>query len=61
MVVTVVKGQRLHLWPTNLLKHSHAPPPTASGAHQHDMVAGTMFLCASCLSYALWFIVQVIG
>ncbi|KAK3140580.1 hypothetical protein QOZ80_5AG0402870 [Eleusine coracana subsp. coracana] len=61
MVVTLVKGQRLHLWPTHLLKSSNAQPSLASSSTSvhHDMVAGTVLLCASCLCYALWFIVQV--
>ncbi|WVZ79216.1 hypothetical protein U9M48_026822 [Paspalum notatum var. saurae] len=60
MTVSLLKGHLLHLWPSqlHLLKYSHANAPAASGGHHHNMVAGTMFLCASCLSYALWFIVQ---
>ncbi|KAJ1260104.1 hypothetical protein BS78_10G206600 [Paspalum vaginatum] len=59
MTVSLLKGHLLHLWPSHLLKYSHATAPAAaSGGHHHNMVAGTLFLCASCLSYALWFIVQ---
>ncbi|XP_062230193.1 WAT1-related protein At5g64700-like [Phragmites australis] len=58
MVVSLIKGRLLHLWPAHLLKYSHTQPPvSATGVHR--MVAGTLFLCGSCLSYALWFIVQV--
>ncbi|KAK8454607.1 hypothetical protein SEVIR_4G005500v4 [Setaria viridis] len=56
MIVSLLKGRLLHL-PTHLLKSSHGGAP-ASGAHHDGMVAGTLFLCGSCLSYALWFIVQ---
>jgi len=58
MIVSLLKGHLLHLWPAHLLKTSHAGAP-ASGGHHHDMLTGTLFLCGSCLSYALWFIVQV--
>lgn len=58
MIVSLLKGHLLHLWPTHLLKTSHAGVP-ASGGHHRDMLTGTLFLCGSCLSYALWFIVQV--
>ncbi|KAL6606477.1 hypothetical protein ACP70R_042130 [Stipagrostis hirtigluma subsp. patula] len=58
MVVSLIKGQLLHLWPTHLLKYAHAPAPASSAVAHHNMVAGTLFLCGSCLSYAMWFIVQ---
>ncbi|TKW35451.1 hypothetical protein SEVIR_2G373300v4 [Setaria viridis] len=56
MVVSLFKGRRLHLWATRLLR-SQAAATSPTGLH-HGMVAGTLFLCGSCLSYALWFIVQ---
>jgi hypothetical protein len=58
MVVTLYKGKMLrHPWPTHLLRpHTHA---AASPAVHHNMVAGTLFLCGSCLGYAFWFIIQV--
>ncbi|XP_025801750.1 WAT1-related protein At5g64700-like [Panicum hallii] len=56
MVASLFKGRRLHLWATRLLR-SHATATSPAGLH-HGMVAGTLFLCGSCLSYALWFIVQ---
>lgn len=59
MIVSLLKGRLLHLWPTHLLNYSHGDTPAATGGHHHDMVAGTLFLCGSCLSYALWFIIQV--
>lgn len=58
MIVSLLKGHLLHLWPTHLLKISHGSAP-ASGGHHHDMLTGTLFLSGSCLSYAVWFIVQV--
>nr|CAB3469195.1 unnamed protein product [Digitaria exilis] len=58
MIVSLLKGRLLHLWPTHLLNYSHGDTPAATGGHHHDMVAGTLFLCGSCLSYALWFIIQ---
>jgi hypothetical protein len=40
--------------------HGGGAPAASGGRHGDDgMVAGTLFLCGSCLSYALWFIVQV--
>jgi hypothetical protein len=60
MVVSLLKGHLLHLWPTHLLKASRAAgTPAASGGRHRDMLTGTLFLCGSCLGYALWFIVQV--
>lgn len=59
MLVSLLKGPPLHLWPTNLLGYSQAPAANATGAH-HNMVVGTLWLCGSCMSYALYFIVQVI-
>ncbi|CAL5036268.1 unnamed protein product [Urochloa decumbens] len=51
MTVSLLKGRLLHLWPAH---GGYAPAATSD----HDMVAGTIFLCGSCLSFALWFIVQ---
>ncbi|TVU12979.1 hypothetical protein EJB05_46646, partial [Eragrostis curvula] len=56
MMVSLLRCRLLHLWPTHPLPR-HEAAPAASSAHQ-DMVAGTLFLCGSCLSYALWFTVQ---
>lgn len=59
MVVSLLKGHLLHMWPTHLLKASRAAgAPAASGGRHRDMLTGTLFLCGSCLGYALWFIVQ---
>ncbi|CAN6179769.1 unnamed protein product [Urochloa humidicola] len=63
MIVSLLKGRLLHLWPTHLLKikssHSgYAPAIISTPRHDMHMVAGTLFLCGSCLSFALWFIVQ---
>ena len=57
MAVSLFKGRRLHLWAARLLR-SHAAATSRTGLHQ-GMISGTLFLCGSCLSYALWFIVQV--
>jgi hypothetical protein len=54
MVVTLLKGPLLHMWPTNLLRYSHTQAP----AH-YDMVVGTFLLCGSCLIYAQYFVVQI--
>lgn len=59
MVVSLLKDLLLHLWPTNLLGYSQEPAANTAGAH-HNMVVGTLWLCGSCMSYALYFIVQVI-
>jgi hypothetical protein len=60
MMVSLLKGRLLHLWPTNLLK-SHAQAPVNPGSPHQDMVVGTLWLCGSCLSYAIYFIVQVLA
>uniref|UniRef100_A0ACD5V686 Uncharacterized protein n=1 Tax=Avena sativa TaxID=4498 RepID=A0ACD5V686_AVESA len=55
MVVSLCKGAHLllpHLRPSS---HSHANP--AAVVHG-NMAVGTLFLCGSCVSYALWFVVQ---
>ncbi|CAL5062062.1 unnamed protein product [Urochloa decumbens] len=57
MVVSLFKGRRLHLWAATRLLRSHVAATRSSDLH-HGMVTGTLFLCGSCLSYALWFIVQ---
>ncbi|KAF7044377.1 hypothetical protein CFC21_053609 [Triticum aestivum] len=60
MVVSLYKGKMLHHpWPTHLLR-SHTQAAAAPAAH-HNMVIGTLFLCGSCLGYAFWFIIQVLG
>jgi hypothetical protein len=61
MVVTLLKGHPLHLWPTGILKASISQAPASpTGGHQHGMVAGTIFfLFACCVSYSLWLIMQV--
>ncbi|KAF0925816.1 hypothetical protein E2562_018469 [Oryza meyeriana var. granulata] len=68
MVVSLFRGELLHLWPTHLLRlgshgHAAAAPSSSSSSpagavSRGTMVYGTLFLCGSCLSYALWFIVQ---
>ncbi|KAL6848418.1 hypothetical protein ACP4OV_021712 [Aristida adscensionis] len=59
MVVSLYKGRPLHLWPTHLLRpHAAAAVPTPAAAAHQDMAAGTLYLCGSCLAYAVWFIVQ---
>ncbi|PNT77332.1 hypothetical protein BRADI_1g61280v3 [Brachypodium distachyon] len=63
MVVTICKGKLLvHPSPSHhfLQPSSHSSSAAASSPlHQnHSSVAGTLFLCGSCLSYALWFIIQ---
>ncbi|XP_006662207.1 WAT1-related protein At5g64700-like [Oryza brachyantha] len=59
MVVSFYKGKLLHHpWPSHLLKfHSH--DESGPHAYHRNMVAGTLFLCGSCLGYAFWFIIQV--
>jgi hypothetical protein len=61
LLVSLLKGRILHIWPTGLLllqgSHAHAPA-SPTGAH-HNMVAGTLFLCGSCVGYSLWLIIQV--
>lgn len=54
MVASLYRGPLLHPWPTHLLHHAAATAPH----HHRNMPLGTVFLCASCLAYALWFIVQ---
>jgi hypothetical protein len=61
LLVSLLKGRILRVWPTGLLllqgSHAHAPA-SPTGAH-HNMVAGTLFLCGSCVGYSLWLIIQV--
>lgn len=58
MVISLYKGRLLHLWPSHLLK-PQLQAVGATSSHHHNMLAGTLFLCGSCLAYAVWFIVQV--
>ncbi|CAA0833777.1 WAT1-related protein [Striga hermonthica] len=36
----------------------HGPAPASPNGLHHGVVAGTLFLCGSCVSYAVWFVVQ---
>ncbi|XP_006658516.1 WAT1-related protein At1g09380-like isoform X2 [Oryza brachyantha] len=60
MVISLYKGKLLHLWPTHLLTPAqlHSVGGGGGSPDHHGMLVGTLFLCGSCLSYALWFIVQ---
>ncbi|GJN11285.1 hypothetical protein PR202_ga29464 [Eleusine coracana subsp. coracana] len=63
MIVSMFKGRLLHLWPTHLLRYSHgaqaaSTASSASDGLHYGMAGGTVFLCGSCLSYGLWFVVQ---
>uniref|UniRef100_A0A0E0L1F4 WAT1-related protein n=1 Tax=Oryza punctata TaxID=4537 RepID=A0A0E0L1F4_ORYPU len=66
MVVSLFRGQLLHLWPTHLLllgfhataAAAAAPPSSSSSSHAGTTISGTLLLCGSCLSYSFWFIVQ---
>ncbi|XP_004954555.2 WAT1-related protein At5g64700-like [Setaria italica] len=56
MVASLYKGPLLRPpWPTHMLRHH--PAATVPAAH-HNMGLGTVYLCGSCVAYALWFIVQ---
>uniref|UniRef100_J3KTY2 WAT1-related protein n=1 Tax=Oryza brachyantha TaxID=4533 RepID=J3KTY2_ORYBR len=65
MVIGLYKGRLLHLWPTHRLTPAQlrsigaGDAPGGSPDH-HSMLVGTLFLCGSCLSYAFWFIVQIL-
>lgn len=58
MMVSLLRGPELHMWRTNLLRHAHDQAPANTAGAHHDMVVGTLWLCGSCVSYALYFIVQ---
>jgi len=58
MMVSLLRGPELHMWRTNLLRHAHDQAPANTAGAPHDMVVGTFWLCGSCVSYALYFIVQ---
>nr|CAB3504348.1 unnamed protein product [Digitaria exilis] len=58
LLVSLLKGRVLHIWPTGLLKgYQHANAASATDAH-HNIVVGTLFLCGSCVAYSMWFITQ---
>nr|XP_020191543.1 WAT1-related protein At5g64700-like [Aegilops tauschii subsp. strangulata] len=61
MVVSLCKGPHLplpHLRLSNAHAHASAPAPASVIQGGHDMAVGTLFMCGSCVSYALWFVVQ---
>ncbi|KAM3346685.1 hypothetical protein ACQJBY_020951 [Aegilops geniculata] len=61
MVVSLCKGPHLplpHLRPSNAHAHASAPAPASVIQGGHNMAVGTLFMCGSCVSYALWFVVQ---
>jgi drug/metabolite transporter (DMT)-like permease len=57
MVVSLCKGTHLHL-PHLRVSLSHGAKPVTSVHGSQNMVVGTLFLVGSCVSYALWFVVQ---
>ncbi|KAM0830823.1 hypothetical protein ACQ4PT_065958 [Festuca glaucescens] len=57
MVVSLCKGTHL-LLPHLRVSHSHGTKPVTSVHGGQNMVVGTLFLVSSCVSYALWFVVQ---
>ncbi|XP_051229362.1 WAT1-related protein At5g64700-like [Lolium perenne] len=57
MVVSLCKGTHL-LLPHLRVSHSHGAKPVTSVHGGQNMVVGTLFLVSSCVSYALWFVVQ---
>ncbi|CAM0148751.1 unnamed protein product [Urochloa decumbens] len=60
MVASLYKGKLLQPpWPTHLLLRQWHHPAATAPAHHRNMALGTVYLCGSCLAYALWFIVQV--
>jgi drug/metabolite transporter (DMT)-like permease len=56
MVLSLCKGT--HLLLPHLRPFSHANTATVVHRGHSDMVIGTLFLIGSCVSYALWFVVQ---
>ncbi|VAI27653.1 unnamed protein product [Triticum turgidum subsp. durum] len=56
MVASLCKGTPLLL--PHLGMSAHANPHLAAPHGDGDMFVGTLFLCGSCVSYALWFVVQ---
>ncbi|XP_008788720.2 WAT1-related protein At5g64700-like [Phoenix dactylifera] len=54
MVASLYKGKALHLF-HHILIHTS----TTKGAKNQNMMHGTVFLIASCLGYAFWFLTQV--
>nr|CAB3499754.1 unnamed protein product [Digitaria exilis] len=50
LLVSLLKGPVLHIWPTGLLKgYQHANAASATDAH-HNIVVGTLFLCGELCS-----------
>ncbi|CAN6198333.1 unnamed protein product [Urochloa humidicola] len=58
MMVSLLTGPELHMWRGNLLRHAHDQAAANTAGAHHDKVVGTLWLCGSCVSYALYFIVQ---
>ncbi|MQL85664.1 hypothetical protein Taro_018167 [Colocasia esculenta] len=56
MVISRYKGKVLHIWPFHI-NITHAVSGTA--VISQNLPRGTSFLIGSCVSYALWFILQV--
>ncbi|GAV84353.1 EamA domain-containing protein [Cephalotus follicularis] len=59
MLLTFYKGVQINIWSTHvdLLKHDH-PHGGHVATHTGNPGLGTIFLVASCSSFALWLIVQ---
>ncbi|CAN6214598.1 unnamed protein product [Urochloa humidicola] len=58
MMVSLLTGPELHMWRGNLLRHADDQAAANTAGAHHDKVVGTLWLCGSCVSYALYFIVQ---
>lgn len=58
MLLTFYKGVELTFWPSgvDLMKHSAAPAAVEQGNH----AIGSLLAVASCISCAIWLIIQVI-
>ena len=61
MVLTFYKGPQINIWSTkvNLLKHKDQHV-AASHGELDNHVLGSILAVASCFSYAIWLIIQVI-
>ncbi|KAH0972239.1 hypothetical protein GBA52_024395 [Prunus armeniaca] len=60
MVFNLYRGKEINLWSTHVdLLHTHGEPHTASHKSPQGLLWGCMLSLGGCVSYALWFLVQV--
>lgn len=62
MLLTFYKGVKINIWPKsfNIMKAHQGKSHAIPHQDQDNLVKGLMLAFASCISYSIWLIIQVI-